>query len=41
VALRAPRKLPEQVEIVDALPRSGLGKIAKNQLRDRLGTSAG
>jgi cyclohexanecarboxylate-CoA ligase len=32
------QKLPEQVEIVDALPRTELGKIAKNQLRDRLGT---
>jgi len=35
------RKLPEQLEIVAALPRTGLGKIAKNQLRERFGASAG
>ncbi|WP_395106243.1 class I adenylate-forming enzyme family protein [Actinomadura sp. SCN-SB] len=29
------RKLPEQVEIVDELPRTGLGKIDKLALRDR------
>ncbi len=31
------QKLPEQVEIVDQMPRTGLGKIAKIALRDRLG----
>jgi non-ribosomal peptide synthetase component E (peptide arylation enzyme) len=30
------QKLPEQVEIVDQMPRTGLGKIAKIALRDRL-----
>ncbi|MBX6387745.1 MAG: AMP-binding protein [Frankia sp.] len=35
------QKLPEQLEIVDALPRTGLGKIAKNQLRERLAASIG
>jgi acyl-CoA synthetase (AMP-forming)/AMP-acid ligase II len=35
------RKLPEQLEIVAALPRTGLGKIAKNQLRERFDASAG
>jgi non-ribosomal peptide synthetase component E (peptide arylation enzyme) len=29
------RKLPEQLEIVDALPRNPSGKIVKFQLRDR------
>jgi acyl-CoA synthetase (AMP-forming)/AMP-acid ligase II len=35
------QKLPERVEIVDALPRTGLGKVAKTTLRDRftLGSS--
>jgi non-ribosomal peptide synthetase component E (peptide arylation enzyme) len=32
-----PQKLPEQVEIVDQLPRTGLGKVAKIALRDRFG----
>jgi cyclohexanecarboxylate-CoA ligase len=30
-----PQKLPEQVEIVDELPRTGLGKVAKLALRDK------
>ncbi len=30
-----PQKLPEQVEIVSELPRTGLGKIAKLALRDK------
>ena len=29
------RKLPEQLEIVDALPRNPSGKIVKFELRDR------
>ena len=29
-----PQKLPEQVEIVSELPRTGLGKVAKLALRD-------
>jgi acyl-CoA synthetase (AMP-forming)/AMP-acid ligase II len=32
-------KLPERLEIVDALPRNALGKIAKNDLRDRWRTT--
>lgn len=31
------RKLPEQLEIVDALPRNPTGKILKFELRDRFG----
>ncbi|WP_409330015.1 class I adenylate-forming enzyme family protein [Trujillonella humicola] len=31
-----PQKLPEQLELVDVLPRTGLAKIAKNELRSRL-----
>jgi cyclohexanecarboxylate-CoA ligase len=30
-----PQKLPEQLEVVDALPRTGLAKVAKNELRTR------
>ena len=30
-----PQKLPEQVEIVGELPRTGLGKVAKLALRDK------
>jgi cyclohexanecarboxylate-CoA ligase len=30
-----PQKLPEQVEIVSELPRTGLGKVAKIALRDK------
>jgi len=30
------QKLPEQLEIVDALPRTGLAKVAKSELRRRL-----
>jgi non-ribosomal peptide synthetase component E (peptide arylation enzyme) len=33
------RKLPEQVEVVDQMPRTGLGKIEKNALRDRFSRS--
>jgi cyclohexanecarboxylate-CoA ligase len=29
------QKLPEQLEAVDALPRSGLGKVAKSALREK------
>ena len=29
------RKLPEQLEVVDALPRNPSGKIVKFELRDR------
>ncbi|MFN2545022.1 MAG: AMP-binding protein [Actinomycetota bacterium] len=29
------RKLPERMEIVDALPRNPAGKVVKNELRDR------
>ncbi|MQA83672.1 MAG: AMP-binding protein [Streptosporangiales bacterium] len=32
----APYKLPERLEIVDALPRNPLGKVVKHELRDRL-----
>jgi cyclohexanecarboxylate-CoA ligase len=35
-----PQKLPEQLETVDTLPRSGLGKVAKAQLRDRFARPA-
>jgi acyl-CoA synthetase (AMP-forming)/AMP-acid ligase II len=35
-----PQKLPEQLETVDALPRSGLGKVAKAQLRSRFARAA-
>jgi cyclohexanecarboxylate-CoA ligase len=31
------QKLPEQVEVVDALPRTGLAKVAKVELRRRFG----
>lgn len=30
-----PQKMPEQLELVDALPRTGLAKVAKNDLRSR------
>jgi non-ribosomal peptide synthetase component E (peptide arylation enzyme) len=30
-----PQKLPEQLELVEALPRTGLAKVAKNELRSR------
>jgi non-ribosomal peptide synthetase component E (peptide arylation enzyme) len=29
------QKLPEQLEIIDALPRNPTGKIVKFELRDR------
>jgi len=35
------QKLPEQLEVIDTLPRTGLGKIAKNQLKDRFGSPTG
>jgi non-ribosomal peptide synthetase component E (peptide arylation enzyme) len=31
------RKLPEQLEIVAALPRNPAGKVVKNELRERFG----
>jgi len=34
-----PQKLPEQVEILSELPRTGLGKVAKLALRDRFSDS--
>jgi cyclohexanecarboxylate-CoA ligase len=34
-----PQKLPEQVEIVSELPRTGLGKVAKLALRNKFGGS--
>jgi non-ribosomal peptide synthetase component E (peptide arylation enzyme) len=34
-----PQKLPEQVEIVSELPRTGLGKVAKLALRDKFSHS--
>lgn len=36
----APFKVPERVEFVDALPRTSVGKIQKNIVRDRLKSSA-
>ena len=33
-------KVPKQVEIVHELPRTGLGKVAKHDLRARLGAAA-
>ncbi|MFE4963739.1 class I adenylate-forming enzyme family protein [Streptomyces sp. NPDC056660] len=32
-----PQKLPEQLEIVDQMPRTGLGKLSKTALRERFG----
>jgi cyclohexanecarboxylate-CoA ligase len=32
------QKIPEQLEIVDALPRNATGKILKFELRDRFAT---
>ena len=34
-----PQKLPERVEIVSELPRTGLGKVAKLALRDKFSGS--
>jgi non-ribosomal peptide synthetase component E (peptide arylation enzyme) len=34
------QKLPEQLEVVDALPRTGLAKVAKLELRRRFGAGA-
>jgi non-ribosomal peptide synthetase component E (peptide arylation enzyme) len=31
------QKLPEQLELVDELPRTGLAKVAKAELRARFG----
>jgi cyclohexanecarboxylate-CoA ligase len=31
------QKLPEQLEVVDALPRNHTGKVLKFELRDRFG----
>ena len=31
------QKLPEQLELVDALPRNPTGKVLKHELRDRFG----
>jgi len=36
-----PQKLPEQLEVIDALPRTGINKIDKNRLRDRFGSRTG
>lgn len=35
------QKVPEQIELVEELPRAGVGKIAKNALRERFATVAG
>jgi cyclohexanecarboxylate-CoA ligase len=35
-----PQKLPEQVEVVGELPRTGLGKVAKLALRDKFSDSS-
>lgn len=34
------QKIPEQLEVLDPLPRTGLGKIAKHELRARYGPSS-
>lgn len=34
------QKMPERLEIVESLPRTGLAKVAKNELRARYGTLA-
>ena len=34
------RKLPEQLEIVDALPRNAAGKVLKHELRSRYAESS-
>jgi non-ribosomal peptide synthetase component E (peptide arylation enzyme) len=34
-----PQKVPEQLEIVSELPRTGLGKVAKLALRDKFSGS--
>ena len=31
------QKLPEQLEVVDALPRNPTGKVLKFELKDRFG----
>ena len=31
------QKFPEQLELVDALPRNPTGKVVKTELRDRYG----
>ncbi len=35
------QKIPEQLEIVDALPRNPTGKVVKHELRDRFGEPGG
>lgn len=35
------QKIPEQIEILDELPRNATGKVKKNELRARLRTTAG
>ncbi|WP_244885438.1 class I adenylate-forming enzyme family protein [Gordonia hydrophobica] len=35
------QKLPERLELVESLPRTGLAKIARNELRTRYGTPIG
>ncbi|MBM4268674.1 MAG: AMP-binding protein [Deltaproteobacteria bacterium] len=35
------QKIPEQIEIVDALPRNATGKVKKHELRERFGRRAG
>lgn len=34
------QKVPEQLEVIDELPRAGVGKVAKNVLRNRYGAPA-
>jgi cyclohexanecarboxylate-CoA ligase len=34
-----PQKIPEQLEIVDEIPRTGLGKYAKTALKERFGAA--
>jgi non-ribosomal peptide synthetase component E (peptide arylation enzyme) len=33
------QKFPQQLELVDALPRNPSGKVVKTALRDRFGTA--
>jgi acyl-CoA synthetase (AMP-forming)/AMP-acid ligase II len=34
------RKLPERLEVVDAVPRNPAGKIEKRELRDRFAAAS-
>jgi non-ribosomal peptide synthetase component E (peptide arylation enzyme) len=34
-------KLPERIDVVDALPRNAVGKVTKPELRERWGLDAG